>query len=181
MCIDKNEMQKYKMLNNIARRNSVVIIGSDYLKEMQVGELKQVFGIINDVYNRSLTDLSVFEAEPIIKDTITELLPKKIVLQLGENDLSKPSITVDSVIKAYDGIIKAIKKQDKQIKIVAVSINNLLDKEVEKNYNGQLEKLCKTNNCQFVDTTSAGDNDISRINTFRCLRYFISDDILSIV
>ena len=88
MCISEKELNVYKSLNKIASRNSVVLLGSTYAKEIPVSELKQTYGILSDLYNRSLTDLSVFEANDIVIDTINCLKPKKILLQLGESDVA---------------------------------------------------------------------------------------------
>lgn len=178
MCINKNELASYESLNTIARKNSVVIIGSTYMKEMPVGELKQIFGIMSDIYNRSLSSLSIFEAKEVILNTMKDLYPKKVVLQLGETDLEDGTNTAEKVIAEYEEIIKAIKKADKKIKIVTVSINCLKDKALEKEYNRQLEQISKNNKCQFADISSAGENDVSRIKTFRLLRYFMADDYL---
>ena len=177
MSINKNELANYKSLNSLARKNSVVILGANYMKEMPVGELKQVFGIISDIYNRSLSDLSVFEARPILEDIITQLCPKKIILQLGETDLEKGT-DVDKVIAEVSSLLNTIKKMDRSLKIVLVSINNLTNKQIETEFNIRLSSICTGSKVQFADITSAASDDSCRIQTFRLLRYFMSDDML---
>lgn len=176
MCVNSKELHNYRLLNRFARKNSVVILGSTYAQEMPVGELKQIFGILSDIYNRSLSELSVFEAKEIAEEIITELMPKKIVLQLGETDLDNGS-DVDAVISEISSIISKIKKMDKSTEIILVSLNNLNDKLLEADFNTKLEKTASKTNCTFVDISSASGDDPSRINAFRILRYFLSDDL----
>lgn len=177
MCIDKKELHSYKSLNLLAHKNSVVILGSTYMKEMPVGELRQVFGILSDIYNRSLTDLSIFEAKEVATNIIKELSPSKIILHLGESDLASSKHSEDEIITEFSNIISSIRKLDKKLKIVIVSINNLENKELQSSYNSKLEALVADKNCVFADITSAMDEeDTSHIQSFRLLRYFMADD-----
>lgn len=180
MCIDKKELHSYKTLNRLANKNSVVILGSTYMKEMPVGELRQIFGILSDIYNRSLTDLSAFEADEILSDIIAELSPKKIVLQLGETDLNSGSHSVDEVISETSRILSHIHKLDKKIKVVIVSLNNLNDSSIQNEYNSKLEEMSSKNNCVFADITSVAETseDTTHIQSFRLLRYFMADDFI---
>lgn len=177
MCVNEKELHGYKLLNNIARKNSVVILGSNYIKEMPVGELKQIFGIVTDIYNRSLSDMSIFEANDIVKELIDELSPKKLVLQLGERDLMNGKHTVDEVMAEYEKVITSIRRTDKSIRLILVSLNNLTDKSIEDEYNRRLDELAGRYKAQFADITSAGSDDESRIKTFRLLKYFMSDEL----
>ena len=51
MCVSEKEIATYNTLNRLSRRDSVVILGSTYFREMPVGELKQAFGILVVVKN----------------------------------------------------------------------------------------------------------------------------------
>ena len=179
MCINPKEINNYNSLNRFARKNSVVILGSTYAKEMPVGELKQIFGIISDIYNRSLTDLSIFEADEVLNSIMKDLIPSKLILQLGETDLDN-NHSVDEVIEKLISLIAMCKKADKKIKIVLVSLNNLKNKEIESEYNSRLEEIARKNSCVFADITStntADNEDPTHINAFRLLKYFMADDI----
>lgn len=177
MCIDSKELNTYSSLNRFAHKNSVVMLGSTYFKEMPLGELKQVFGIMSDIYNRSLTDLSVFEAEEIAISTIESLIPKKLVLQLGETDLEDQNHSVDEVISAIESLISKAHKTDRTLKIVLVSINNLSNKALQNEFNLKLEKLAKKSKCTYADITSA-EEDPTHIHSFRLLKFFMADDYL---
>lgn len=178
MCIDNKELMIYRELNSYARMNSVVILGSTYMKDMPVAELKQGFGIISDIYNRSLTDLSVFEASDAASDIVKELLPRKLILQLGETDLMDGEHTSDEVISEYRNVIKAIRKVDKHQKIVLVSLNNLTDREVQADFNRSLEKLASETKSTYADISNIQQDDRTHIQAFRLLKFFMSDDIV---
>lgn len=174
MSINQKELAKYKSLNKYARNNSVVIFGSTFASEMPIGELKQGFGIISEIYNRSLSGLSVFEACEVASEIVYDLFPKKLVIQLGEVDLENNASTED-VIKEIGTLVKGVKKNHKSTKVVLVSLNNLTDKLVEKSFNQQLETLASELKCEYADITSASEDDISRVNTFRLLKYHMDD------
>lgn len=178
MCIDKKELYSYKSLNQLAHKNSVVILGSTYMKEMPVGELRQIFGIISDIYNRSLTNLSIFETVAIASDILNELSPNKIILHLGETDLDSGRYTEEEVLTEFSDLLSYLRKLNKKLKIVVVSLNNLENKELQDSFNKRLETLASKNNCIYADITSANDtkDDTSHIQSFRLLRYFMADD-----
>ncbi len=176
MCINKQELQGYQSLNKFAKKNSAVLFGSTYAKEIPVSELRQNFGIISHLYNRSLTDLSVFEAADIANEIIRDINPSKLLLQLGETDLASGKSTPEEVISEISNVISTIRNNDKKIKIVLISINNLLDKNLQKDFNKKLETFAKNNNCLFADITIASD-DALHLNAFKALSYFFCDDI----
>ena len=178
MCVSEKEIATYNALNRLSRRDSVVILGSTYFREMPVGELKQAFGILSDIYNRSLTDLSVFEAKDIAVDIVSEMSPRKLILQLGETDLRSGKRTVDEVIEEIDSIVRELHKTDKSAQIVLVSLNNIPDRAMEEDYNRKLEKLSHRSKALFADISSDEQDDKCHIQAFRMLRFFMSDDRL---
>lgn len=178
MCVSEKEIATYNALNRLSRRDSVVILGSTYFREMPVGELKQAFGILSDIYNRSLTDLSVFEAKDIAIDIVNEMSPRKLILQLGETDLRSGKHTVDEVIDQIDTIVRELRKTDKSLQIVLVSLNNIPDRTIEEEFNRKLEKLTRRCKALYADISSDEQDDRCHIQAFRMLRFFMSDDRL---
>lgn len=177
MCVNETELKNYKELNKTTRKNSTILFGSTYAKEIPVSELRQNFGIVSNIYNRSLTDLSVYEAKAIVEDILNEICPSKILLQLGEVDLSDEKHSVDDVILEILNVIRTIKSNNKNTKIVLISLNNLLDKKAEKEFNTKLESLAKINNCLYAHLGNETADDTLHINAFKSLKYFFYEDI----
>ncbi|SMC30918.1 hypothetical protein SAMN06296952_0026 [Oscillospiraceae bacterium] len=178
MCVSEKEIATYNTLNRLSRRDSVVILGSTYFREMPVGELKQAFGILSDIYNRSLTDLSVFEAKDIAIDIVNEMSPRKLILQLGETDLRSGKHTVDEVIDQIEAIVRELRKVGRSVQIVLVSLNNIPDRTIEEEFNRKLEKLSRRCKALYADISSDEQDDKCHIQAFRMLRFFMSDDRL---
>ena len=95
MNVYEREIKEYSSLNRIAKKNSIVLLGSTFAKNIPVSELSLSYGMNNDIYNRSITDLSVFDASTVIEYCIKEIQPRKILIQLGETDLARGYKTID--------------------------------------------------------------------------------------
>ena len=95
----EREAEEYMKLNELAVSNGVVMMGSTFAKDIPVGELRQAFELDFNIYNRSFTDLSVFDAEPVLINCVETLAPSKIVLQLGETDLERDHCRIHKCCK----------------------------------------------------------------------------------
>ena len=177
MCINKNEVTNYENLNKFANKNSVVVLGSTFMHDVPMAELRQSFGIHADVYNRSLTDLKVSEAKDIVEGIMQDLNPKRILLQLGEVEMNEPATNVANLMKDYKTIIATIRRLNKKCKIVVVSINDTEDNIRRDFYNKSLEELCTSEKCQFADISVGKKSESSQINAFMNLKFFLTDDV----
>lgn len=171
----KNELDYYNSLNKVAEKNGVVFFGSTFAKNIPVSELGQTFRLDCNIYNRSFTDLSVFDAEKIIDDAVMSVFPKKIMLQLGETDIERGYKSVAEIISAYEKLINKIRKSDSRTKIVIVSVCS--DESDSDKLNAELEKLSKKLKCQYVDITKADKSEMPSIKAFSMLKFFIPDRI----
>lgn len=177
MCIDKNEVNRYEMLNEYANKNAVVVLGSTFMHDIPMAELRQSFGIHTDIYNRSLTELKVSESADVIKEIMNTLSPKKLLIQLGEVEL-KEKADIDSVISEMKSLVRIVNCLNKHCKVVLVTVTNVADTELMDEYNCKLEELAKDTKSQFADITSGSKKSESAyINAFMKLKYFLSDDM----
>lgn len=171
MCINNSEVKRYDGLNEFANKHSVVVLGSTFMSNIPMSELKQSFGIHSDIYNRSLTDLRIDEATDVLKNIMDTLSPKKVVLHLGEIELRDSEANISVLIYQMKELIDIIKNSDKHCKIVLVS-------EANNEFDTKLEELAKNTKCQFADITSGSTKDESiYINAFMKLKCFLADDI----
>ncbi|MCQ2516654.1 MAG: hypothetical protein MJ094_07295 [Saccharofermentans sp.] len=168
MCINKNEVAFYDCLNEYANKNSVVVLGSTFMHNVPMAELRQSMGIMSEFYNRSLTNLKICEAKEVIYEIMNSLSPRKILLHLGEVELNSPDTDIHSLIKEYETAIKTI---DKKCKVVIISTQNDL-------FNKELISMCANNKYQYADITNGNiNNDSLYINAFMKLKYFLTDSV----
>jgi len=171
----EREYDYYRNLNRISQKGNVVLFGSSFMKSIPVSELTQTFGLNCVAYNRSFTDLSVFDAKKLLSDTITELMPGKLVLQLGETDLARGYKSLNEITEEYAKLIKYIKAENKKIKIIIASICST-DPETVK-YNKMLEELANKLGCQYADITNEDETLMPEVKAFSLLKCFIIDKL----
>lgn len=171
------ETEEFRKLNKVAKTNGVVLFGSSFAKEIPVCELKQTFNMECSIYNRSIADLSVFSAGELLNDCVCNLLPKKVLLQLGETDLEQGYHTIPEIISAYEKLIAKLKSADKHCSIVVVSVCENENGIHPDELNRALEKMAHRMNCQYADISPAFSNDSPCIKAFSLLKCFILDRI----
>ena len=84
MTVYEREVKNFRELNQVAKQHGVVLFGSTFAKGIPVCELRQAFDLDCDIYNRSFSDLSVFDAKNVLADCVNALHPSKILLQLAK-------------------------------------------------------------------------------------------------
>lgn len=169
----KKELEYYSRLNSISRKGGVVLFGSTFGKNIPVSELAQTFEMDCHVYNRSFNDLSVSDAAEILDEAVMTLQPDKIIIQLGETDLERGYKSVDEITADFENLINKIRKADKKIKIVVVSVCS--DEKETVSLNKSLEALAERQRCQFADISCSAHSEIPFVKAFSSLRLFITD------
>ncbi len=173
----EKELINYNNLNNIAKRNCVVLFGSSFLKNIPVSELIQTFDLDCSMYNRSFTDLSVFDAAKLLNECVLPLLPRKIMIGLGETDLERGYKTIPEIIEVYGELINTIRSADKHCKIAVVSVcSNSGDLKPEE-LNKELKLLAHKKKCDYADITPSVKSSASGIYAFKMLKVFALDKI----
>lgn len=169
------ELDCYRNLNEVSEKGGVVIFGSTFTKNIPASELGQTFKLNCGIYNRSFTDLSVFDADELVDEAVISLSPKKVILQLGETDLARGYKSHEEILNAYEKLITKLKKSDKHVKIILASVCS--EDDDTKRFNASLENLSKKCKCQYADVTKANDSKTPFIEAFKKLRYFMLDQI----
>lgn len=172
----EREVEEYRRLNEFAVRNSVVLFGSTFAKDIPVGELRQAFDLDCNIYNRSFTDVSVFDAEALLIECVESLAPSKILLQLGETDLERGYRSVPEIIAAYDSLVKSIKKRNRFTDIVIVSVCENSNDIQPSEFNSQLEAMAKKNKCRFADISNASSDRMPVVKAFSMLKRFMRNE-----
>lgn len=94
----------FKGINEIALKGEIVIYGSTYLANFPFYELANKCHLEHAIYNRSIDDLTTEEAEELLQSCVLDIAPKKIFLQLGEENPN-----AEDVFSHYQTILKTIR------------------------------------------------------------------------
>lgn len=173
----EREAEEYCKLNEFAVKNGIVLFGSTFAKDIPVGELRQAFDLDCNIYNRSFTDVSIFDAEALLIECVESLAPSKILLQLGETDLEGGYRSVPEIIAAYDSLVKSIKKRNRFTDIVIVSVCENSNDIQPSEFNSQLENMAKKNKCKFADISNAASDRMPVVKAFSMLKMFMRNGI----
>ena len=167
-----NELKKYRQLNQVARPNGVVLFGSTFAENIPVNELKQDFELDCNLYNRSLADLSVFDAAAVLDECVINLMPDKVLIQLGETDLEHGFRSITEIIAQYEMIIHQIRARLKGCSITLVSVCDPERSLYPDELNVQLKALAEQTGCQYADISPSLSNDAPSVKAFSLLKRF---------
>lgn len=167
-----NELKNYRQLNEVARANGVVLFGSTFAKNIPVSELKQDFELDCNIYNRSLTDLSVFDAASVLDDCVINLAPEKVLIQLGETDLESGFKSISEIVAQYELIISHIHSRLKKCEITLISVCDPDASLYPEELNAQLKVLAEKNGCQYADIYPVLANEAPAVKAFYLLKRF---------
>ena len=134
----KNKM--YKVFNDIALKNEIVVFGSDFTANFPFYELSKKYLSSNALYNRSIEGLTILEAGEILDDCVFGAKPSKIFFAIGEHD-AKDSSTLD----AYKDILKKTKNALPLSKIYILSLCGC------DTFNALLRSLCTDFGTEFIN------------------------------
>ncbi len=179
MNIYEREIKEYNELNKVAKKYSVVIFGSSFAKNIPASELAGSYNMDCDIYNRSINDLSVFDAPNVIEKCIADINPCKIIIQLGETDLAKGYKTISEIADAYKKLIIKIKDYIDTCEIIITSVCNSETPIYPSELNSELSSIALNMKCKYADITAAETHKQPYIRAFEMLKPYIRTSKLS--
>ena len=150
----ENEIRKYQALNELADQNGMIIVGGTADKDIPLCELKQAFKLNSNLYNRSISNLSVNNALAFYNECITELNPECIFLHIGEADMDFFTANPSAFDQKYLELIKHIKSIDKNCKIAVISLKNPNNSRDIYEMNKHLKYIADSEQCEFGDIST---------------------------
>ncbi len=145
------EFGKYARLNDLAEQGGVVIFGCGEDTSIPTCELRQAFSLDEKVYNRSFSDMTIDEAADAYNRAVAPLDPETVLLHLGQADRQRFAEDASSFDQAYIALIRAIRAQDKDCRIVVVSLKNYDNDPAIEEMNRHLRFIADSEKCAFGD------------------------------
>lgn len=145
------ETKKYLALNKLAEQNGIVILGGTEDKDIPLCELKQAFDLETNLYNRSVTDLSVNDAADYYDACIAPLAPSTILLHIGEADLAAFAADSAAFDQKYRELITHIKTVSKPCEVAIISLKNPDNDAGIGELNRHLRYIAESEQCEFGD------------------------------
>jgi lysophospholipase L1-like esterase len=108
--LEKEKMvEGFREKNRLAQKGQVVFAGSSLMEMFPVEEWACELGEgAPRLYNRGVGGYRTEDLLPIVDLCVTDLAPSKVFINIGTNDLSDPSRTIDEMIANYEQILAKI-------------------------------------------------------------------------
>ena len=150
----EKQISRYGHLNELVQPGGVVILGGEQDRGLPLCELKQAFELKEELYNRSVTGLSVENGAATYDRCVAPLKPEVLFLRIGEADkvlfVQKPSY-FDHKLRL---LLQHIKAVDTDCRIGLISLRPEAD-PIFGSMNKHLAAVAQTEQCEFCDIPEA--------------------------
>lgn len=152
--IEKAELvRQYHLRNLTAPKGGIVFVGSSLMEmfpiEDWVAELPEPRPL---VYNRGVGGYTTSDLLPILDIVAWEMQPGKVFINIGTNDLSDASQTIDMIMARYDEILSQIEAHLPGVPITMMAYYPVNPDMAE----GEVKELLKVrSNARITEANSA--------------------------
>lgn len=122
------KMEKYRLAeryhadNEACEKGAVVFAGSSLMEMFPVEAFAREEGAdFPTVYNRGLGGWRTEDMLATLDAQVTGLKPRRLFINIGTNDLSDPSVTIDALISRYDEILRRIEADVPGVEIILMA------------------------------------------------------------
>lgn len=172
------KINNYRELNKTALKGQIVCTGSSLMEMFPINKLQEEHGDKTVIYNRGIGGFISTELLEVIDVCATDLMPKKVFINIGTNDLSWSSIPISELMENYDKIITAIEAAVPDVKIYLMAyypVNyeaaaeemkeclKIRTNEKINTANAEVEKLAKKHGQRFININEKLKDDQGRL------------------
>lgn len=111
------KLARYREANKTVKHGETVFAGSSLMEMFPIDKLLEESGSDKIIYNRGVGGFVSEELWNALDTCILDLKPSRLFINIGTNDLSDPSISIDRMIAVYDKIITAVEQSLPDIRI----------------------------------------------------------------
>ena len=130
----EEKVQRFRRLNVFVRKGQIVFAGSSLMEQFPIYEFLLDFRLPYTIYNRGIGGLTTAQMQPILRETVLDLEPKYLFLNIGTNDLNVPEYSQEEMIARYEKIVLTIQNAlpETQIFLLAYYPSNPLAASSER-------------------------------------------------
>ena len=115
------KIDKYRILNTIAKKGQILFTGSSLMEQFPVAELLEDAGIDAVIYNRGVSGFTTDDMLQFIDEQIFGTEPSEIYINIGTNDIANPEHTFEENLQKtltnYENILTQIKTRLPQTRV----------------------------------------------------------------
>lgn len=114
--LEKQKMvEGFREKNKACEKGQIVFAGSSLMEMFPIEAWAAEQGVT--AYNRGVGGYTTLDMLPIIDVCVTDLMPRKLFINIGTNDLSDAAIPMDTVMERYERILSIIEEKVPGIRI----------------------------------------------------------------
>lgn len=116
-------VQQYRDANRTAEKGVCTVFTGSSLMEMFPVHLwaAELGPGCPPVYNRGVGGYRTEDMLPILDALVTDLMPRRVFINIGTNDLSDATVTIDALIARYDRILACIEEGVPGVEIILMA------------------------------------------------------------
>ena len=122
------KMEKYRLAERYREENKSTIKGAIVFAGSSLMEMFPVEAFAKEeapgfpvVYNRGLGGWRTEDMLATLEAQVTGLMPRRVFINIGTNDLSDPSVTIDALMERYDEILNRIEAEVPGVELVLMA------------------------------------------------------------
>lgn len=145
------EIEKYERLNQIAQSKGIVIFGGSDDTDIPLCELRQALDIEQNMYNRSIHELSIEHAIEAYDSCVAPISPETVFIHIGKYDIELLHKNPNLFDSKYLELIEHIRAENKTCRIAVVSMKNYYNDPDIAEMNRHLKFIADSEKCEYGD------------------------------
>lgn len=114
-------VERYREANRTAVKGGVVFAGSSLMEMFPVEQWAKELPGCPPVYNRGVGGYRTEDMLPLLDVLVIDLMPRRVFINIGTNDLSDPTVTIDALMARYDQILCVIEERLPGVEIILMA------------------------------------------------------------
>ena len=114
--------ERYREENKSTIKGAIVFAGSSLMEMFPVEAFAKEEGTdFPVVYNRGLGGWRTEDMLATLEAQVTGLMPRRVFINIGTNDLSDPSVTIEALMERYDEILNRIEAEAPGVELILMA------------------------------------------------------------
>ena len=114
--------ERYRTNNQVCEKGAVVFAGSSLMEMFPVEAFAREEGAdFPTVYNRGLGGWRTEDMLATLDAQVTGLMPRRVFINIGTNDLSDTTVTIDALMERYDEILRRIEAEVPGVELILMA------------------------------------------------------------
>ncbi|MBQ0001749.1 MAG: lysophospholipase [Clostridiales bacterium] len=148
-----DKVERFRHLNPYVKKGQIVFAGSSLMEQFPIYEFLQDFDLPYTIYNRGVGGFTTTEMTEVLKETIYDLEPKYLFLNIGTNDLNGPDYVKEELMARYDHILNEVEAHVPDVKIFLLAYYPINPEAAD---NPWMKEVCRYRTNTRINEASEG-------------------------